>query len=81
MDKIDYALENQDLHLQWLEIAKGFENGEAVEVTMINRATVRDCIRMQHLRHSEHKRGNVLATDEQLLVEFMSVHWADLVKE
>lgn len=81
MDKIKHALENQDLHLQWLEIAKGYENGEVIEVTLVNRATVKDCIRIQRLMYNEHERGNLLMTDEQLLVDFMDVHWADLVKE
>ena len=68
--------DTEDTHLQWTEPRIGIDtDGNKVAAHVTSQATIHDCIAM-----SRHALKSSVASDEFLLDEFITTHWAYKVK-
>lgn len=77
---INDLLKDKTKSLEWFEPQAGLYGNREVTAHITLSATIQDCINMQRHIQGQRERGNVDSSDEDLLAEFIAVHWAQLKK-
>ena len=72
-----------ELKLEWVEPLStlGPEGEEVPTGNLVLSATVHDCVNHTRWVHAQIVGDHAKETDEELLMDFMAVHWAQPVKE
>jgi hypothetical protein len=81
-DEIQELLKNRGTKLEWLEPWAGCDSDlKDVDSHIRLSATVEDCINLQRRILKNKGRLDLCNDDEGILVDFVAIHWATIVKD
>lgn len=80
MTLIEMLEQRHTLFLEWSEPREARSaDGVSLEAHLTCRATVHDCVNMARLARFQYDLASGPGMDEDLLNDFISVHWASVV--